>query len=100
MWRILTIIFGSSLAFSPSPTLTRNSASVLMYRSRAKLFSQNTTLGFDPVESVGSFMGYPSDKKWKGVRFFVYSFIAGMTLADGTEQLQHYLSEKFQNNHL
>lgn len=56
-----------------------------------KLFSNNQddddkTSGdkkkIDVVKSVGEFMGYPEEQKWKGTRIFLYSIVGGMLVSE------------------
>ena len=36
----------------------------------------------DLILRIGTFMGYPPEKKWKGFRVMIYSFSIGMVLRE------------------
>jgi len=48
----------------------------------------------DIMEILGGFMGYPTEQKWKGTRFLVYSLIAGYLLGDAIEKLNLFIINK------
>ena len=49
----------------------------------------------DIIEFLGGFMGYPSEQKWKGTRFLLYSLMAGYLLGDAVEKLNVFAANEW-----
>ena len=89
-WIFLTFSFVT--AFLP-PTTQMNRKKIML-KNQAHLKNatdpENTTVS-DPITSIGTFMGYPPEQKWKGVRVMLYSFVGGSLIR---EMLDNYLDSK------
>lgn len=56
--------------------------------------NEETENKFDIIEGIGGFMGYPKERKWKGVRIACYSIFAGSILRSAVVDLGNYIDNK------
>ena len=55
----------------------------------------------DPILKIGTFMGYPPEKKWKGFRIMIYSFSIGAVLREAVDKYfenQNEIQDFFSNS--
>jgi len=55
----------------------------------------------DPILKIGTFMGYPPEKKWKGFRIMIYSFSIGAVLREAVDkyfETQNEIQDFFSNS--
>ena len=88
-WLFLSVC----VAFIPPKVLEKKT---LIKTQHAKLKNEtmhdsNPDIKPDIIESIGSFMGYPPDKKWKGFRIMIYSFVGGALLR---EMVDNYVANQ------
>ena len=97
---LLTILLTNSYGFVPISTqLNKRNAHCPVYKSNND--DSDNDDKFDPIENIGEFMGYPPERKWKGVRMATYSIGLGFLLGEFIKEIQHpdaEIANFFMNN--
>lgn len=90
-WIFLTFSCVTAAFLPPTKQINQKK---IMLKNQAHLKNatdpENTTAS-DPITNIGTFMGYPPEQKWKGVRIMLYSFAGGSLIR---EMFDNYLDSK------
>tara|TARA_B100001113_G_scaffold17675_1_gene13181 strand:+ start:770 stop:1090 length:321 start_codon:yes stop_codon:yes gene_type:complete len=63
-------------------TNTNKNVNTKFYSQLKNETDSSTDSDDDLILRIGTFMGYPPEKKWKGFRVMIYSFSIGMVLRE------------------
>ena len=92
---IVNSLFGSALV-NNNVRICRNKNGIMARNKYTPLMSFNSTSTNDVnepdiIEKYSNWFGwFPPEKKWKSVRFTVYSMVAGYMVADSIQNLIDY----------